>query len=445
MKRKIYLIQPTYRDREGRLLKGRSLFVHSLALPALSAVIPAEWEKEFCLEYFDEVDFDTDASVVGISCMVCDIFHASEMAREFRRRGKTVLIGGCAAQLWKAVVRPVADALVFGNPGPGDMARILADAEANRLAPEYACGMDVDFPFDYSVLRDRPISFMPVLASVGCRNRCEFCSTAAMGRGQHCLRSLDHVMADLRAVRRTTRRVAFVDNNFYNSRAHLMDLCRRIIDERLDILWGAECTLNVGEDPESLRLLRRAGCRMLIIGVESVNSDNLRDARKPNLADRYREQFRNIRDAGIYVGGFFIFGFDGDDPATVGELFAAIRDLRISLPMVNVLTPVPGTDLFERLERQGRMLMTDRVEFLRQNLHYDTPMYRCYFMPARMSPAKAERSCLDLRQRLSTLPQILRRSLVPSPLMTAVLLQMNLGFRAETRAIAKLLREEKRA
>jgi radical SAM superfamily enzyme YgiQ (UPF0313 family) len=440
--KKIYLIQPTYRDRNGRRLRGKRLFLHSLALPALAATVPPDWEKEVCLEYFDEIDFETEASVVGISCMVCDIFHARELAQEFKKRGKHVIVGGCSAPLWKEVVRPWADTLVFGNPGPDDMARILADTESDTLEPEYHFGMNVDFPFDYTALEGKRITFMPVLSSVGCRNRCEFCATATMLQGCYRNRSIDAVMADLRAASRTTRRVAFVDTNFYNSRSHVLEICTRMIEEGLDLFWGAECTLSVGDDLEVLRALRQAGCQMLFIGIESVNEAGIRDMRKPNVVSRYRQQLQNIRDAGILVAGFFIVGLDGDRREIVDELFAFIRETGVSVPLVNLLTPIPGTTLFDRLKREGRITMEREVEFLQQNLLYNTPMYRCYYRPEPLTPLEAEWACLELRERLFSLREILRRSLVASPILSYFLLTMNLRLLAETRAIRKALRAE---
>ncbi len=443
MKKKIYFVQPTYRGSGDRLLQGRTLLMHSAALPALSATVPPDWEKEVCLEYFyDEVNYDTDASVVAISCMVYDVFRACEMIGEFRRRGKVVILGGVDAALWNALVRPSPNAIVYGNPGPDDMRRILDDVENDCVAPEYRLGMNVDFPFDYSVLAGRRILFLPVVASIGCAHRCEFCCTAAMSQGRFHLRSLDVVMEDLRALRRMTRRLLFVDSNIYNSRDHLAQLLERMVRERFGFHWGAECTASIGNDPEMLRLLRRAGCRLLVVGLESIQQDNLKEMRKPNVAALYREQLGQIRSAGIQVGGFFMFGFDGDDPATADALYAFIRETRVALPFVNLLTPIPGTRFFDRMKAQGRVRMKSDDEFLRQSLVYDTPMYKCYFEPKRMSGDQAERAFLRLRERLFSLPEILRRSLVPNPIVAGGLLMANLRFRAETRAIAAARRNE---
>jgi radical SAM superfamily enzyme YgiQ (UPF0313 family) len=443
MKKKIYFIQPTYRTRDGRLLQGNRVFMHSLAIPALSAALPLDWEKQACVEYFKNVDFHTDAGVIAISCMSYDIFRAAEIAKEFKDRGKTVIFGGATARLWKHVVAPVADAVVFGCPGPQDMREILDHAEEGRLRSEYRLGMNVDFPFDYSLLDSTRISFMPVLASVGCRNRCEFCCTAAMDNGRYHLRPLEIVLDDLRAVRRRTRRIIFVDTNLYNDREHLAALCERMIAEDFRFTWGSECTLSIGDDPETLRLLRRAGCRLLTIGIESINQSNLRDMRKPNAVRRYAEQIQRIRRAGISVGGFFIFGFDGDDSSSIEELFRFIHDSRISLPIVNLLVPVPGTTLFHRLKAEGRMLMGDDLDFLKQSLLYDTPTYRCYFMPRRMSPPEAERALIALRKRLCSFREIFRRSLVPDPVLAGVLFLLNISDRAQTMAIARAAKAQR--
>ena len=285
------------------------------------AAVPPDWEKQFCLEFFDNIDWETDAGVVGISCMCCDIFRGSEIAQEFKKRGKTVIFGGAPAQLWKKLAVPVADAVVYGNVGPKEMKELLDDAEGGRLRREYQFGMNVDFPFDYSLLAGRRISFLPLLASIGCRNRCEFCGTATMTKGRYHLRPIETVLEDMRQVRLRTRRAMFVDTNLYNDREHLAHLCERMIAEDFRFIWGAECTVNVGDDPEVLRLLRRAGCRLLILGIESLEQSNLRDVGKPNLVRRYAGQIANIRKAGISPAGFFIFGFDGDDRSTADKLF----------------------------------------------------------------------------------------------------------------------------
>ena len=447
MKRKIYLVQPTYRNLQGRLLKRRPrLFTHSLAIPALSAAIPPAWEKDVCLEYFEEVNLDTDAPVVAISCLGYDLFRGRELAEAFRARGKIVIFGGCASEIWKEQITAVADSIVCGNPGKTAVAGILADVERGELAREYQCAVDLDYPFDYSVLHRkgiaRGISFLPAIASAGCVHRCAFCCTAAKFKGQYHPRSLDAVMADLRTLRAITRHFVFVDSNFYVDRAHVIRLAERIIAENLGLTFSTECTIDVGDDPEILRLLKRAGCRALLIGIETISQGSLDRMQKPFVVERYREQIRRIQEAGIIVAGFFIFGFDNDTPATVEAFCDFVRDLDIAVPFFNFLCPVPGTRFYDQIKREGRLLASGEDAYLRQNVIYGAPTHRCLFRPKQMSPREAELAFVELRERLSSFPAIIRRSLNRNLVMAAAIFVLNLAVRRETRAVARAIRSD---
>lgn len=152
---------------DGRIVKGWALFNASLNLPILSAATPSGWEKAFCLEYFDDIDYDNDASVVCLTRMSYDILHALEISREFKKRGKTVIFGCHQDMFSHQLLRDSCDCIFYGIPDSRSMATILEDAFAGNLAPEYHCGIHLNFPFDYSVLQGRRLRYLPVLASVG--------------------------------------------------------------------------------------------------------------------------------------------------------------------------------------------------------------------------------------------------------------------------------------
>jgi radical SAM superfamily enzyme YgiQ (UPF0313 family) len=433
MKKKILLIQPTYRDAAGRLFRGSTMTYCSLTLPALGATIPRDWEREYCLEYFDSVDFDTDASVIGISSMGYDIVHGMEIAREYRRRGKTVIVGGPQARLMLDAVRPVCDTVVHGHPAPDDMNMVLADALHGGLQPEYRFGLDLNYPFDYSALKGARMGFVPALTSVGCRCECTFCCTAALYDGSFRLRKLRHVLADLHAVRGISRHAVFVDANFYNNRVYLLKLCRSMQSAGLDLRWAAQCTPDVGDDEEVLGALRMAGCILLMVGFESLSQTNLDAAGKPLRADRHRERARRIRNAGIEVGGYFILGLDDDTVESFDATFDFIRESGIAFPVLNLLLPAPGTRMFDHLNRDGRLRVTNEADYLVNNGTYATACSRSFYLPARMSPDEAEEHFLRLYRRLTTLRQVIRRSSHVSPFLFGSLLQLNLAMRREYR------------
>jgi radical SAM superfamily enzyme YgiQ (UPF0313 family) len=445
MKRKIYLVQPTYRDLQGRLLKaGHRLFTHSLAIPALSAAIPSTWEKEHCLEYFEDVNLETDAPVIAISCLGYDLFRGRELAEAFQKRGKVVLFGGCASELWRDAIEPVSSAIVCGNPGKAAVAGILADAERGELAPEYQCTIDLDYPFDYSPLSkkriSRRISLFPAIASAGCPHQCAFCCTAAKFKGHYYPRSLDAVMADLHVLQPIARHFVFVDSNLYGDRDHVVHLSERLIEAKLGLTWSAECTIDIGDDSEILRLLRRAGCRALLIGIETLVQRNMDRMQKPFLVEHYRDQIRRIQKEGIIVAGFFIFGFDGDTETSVDEFCKFVRDLDIAVPFFNLLCPVPGTRIYSQMHKEGRLL-AERVDAYQcHNIIYGAPTHRCLFLPKQMTPREAELAFVEIRERLSSFPAILRRTAGLSPSMAAAVFLLNMACRRETRAVARAIR-----
>jgi hypothetical protein len=433
--RKIYLIQPTYRASDGRLLQGKSVFVHSCAIPALAASVPADWACDVCLEFFEDVNYETDASVIGISSMGYDIFHGYEIANEFRRRGKVVIFGGYQAHFNRRRLHEVADSIVSGNPGPPQMARILGEVEAGSLAPEYDVGVNVNFPFDYSALIGRRITYLPILTNVGCRNRCDFCCTAARYEGRYHLRKLTHVVDDLRTLRRHTRRIGIVDSNFYNNRGYVLAFCEAVERERLDLVWGAEATIDIGEDEEVLQRLRQAGCRILFIGFETPNQRSLDSVHKPGRAQTHDRAMANLRRHGIAVAGYFMVGLDGDTAETFDELFDFIHRTRVNVPIINILLPAPGTAIFERLKQEGRLLLSGEDDFLRTALSYGISCSHCFYRPALLTVDQVEEGLIQLRRRLGSLRETIRRSLVPSPRLAASLLLMNAEFRRESKCM----------
>ncbi len=432
MKKKIYYIQPTYQTLDGTLLKGDSLYVHSLAMPALSAATPSDWEKNITLQYFDDIDYDTDASVIAITSMGYDISQGMEIAREFKRRNKTVIFGGYQAHFSShLLIQNICDCVVHGNPGPNDMKKILNDIENNRLEREYHFGIDINFPFDYSVLEGKKITFMPVLSSIGCVNDCDFCCTAAVYRSKFRLRKIEFVIEDLKSISKVSKKAGFVDNNIYNNREYLLKLMKAIIDNGINLRWGAQVTVDIGDDPEALEYLYKAGCRLLFIGMETLHQENLSGVNKKYMVQSYSERLRNIAKSGIRVAGYFMFGFDNDTTKTPQMLYDFISSVKISLPILNILIPVPGTRIFNRLRNENRLLFNEEQDLLKNNSFYNSACNTCFFIPKLMTAEEAERGFLELYGKLACYSQIIRRSLCLNPFMMAFLLGMNIIFRRE--------------
>ena len=343
MKKKVYIIQPTYRRMDGSLVKSWSLFNHSLNLPILSGTIPDDWQKETCLEYHEDINFQTDASVIIISCMGYDIMHAVEIAGKYKERGKTVIFGAHVDDFSDRILSKVCDTVFYGIPSPNEMARLLEDVSSGKYTWQYRFSFNNNFPFDYSVLKGKGMPIIQVQASVGCKNKCNYCCASPQSiSGMYKLRKIDYVIKDLKAVNKITKYVSFIDPNIYNNRLYTKLLCKRIIGEKIKLIWGAQSTVDIGDDTEVLSLMRKSGCKILFLGLESLEQENLKFLNKPYDKTKYLEQVKKIKKVGIHVAGYFMFGLDFDTEESTFSIRRFVKDSRIAVPIVNVLMPGSG-------------------------------------------------------------------------------------------------------
>ena len=239
MEKKIYILQPTYRRMDGTKIKEWTMFNHSLFLPIFSAVIPNDWKKTTCLEYYDEINYDTDASVVLISCMGYDIMYANEVADAFKKRGKIVLFGAHWDEFSEKILSKVCDSVFYGIPSHKDMKGLLDDAFNGSLKSVYRFEVNINYPFDYNTLKGMKFPFMQVQSSIGCKNNCSYCCAAETYKNRYKLRKLDYIISDLKTVSKMNRFASFMDQNLYNNKEYTKLLCERIIKEKIKLIWWA--------------------------------------------------------------------------------------------------------------------------------------------------------------------------------------------------------------
>ncbi|HEY6626664.1 MAG TPA: radical SAM protein, partial [Ignavibacteriaceae bacterium] len=339
MKKKIYIIQPTYRLMDGKLIKELPLFNYSYNLPIISATIPEDWQKETCLEYTEKVDFDTDASVIIITSPGYDVARSVEIIEQFKQKNKIVIFGAHMDKFSDKILRNICDAVFYGYPNPDKMREMLIDVETGNLKCEYHFGNNLNFAFDYSVLKKMKMPFIPMIASLGCRYKCSYCCYPPIFGGHYHLRNVEHVISDLKVVAEMKKPVAFLDANLYNNRKYLVQLCNRIIEEKIHLKWGAQCTVNIGDDEEVLELLYKAGCRMIFLGLETLDNKNMIQLNKEMNADHYSRQISGLHKAGIQVGAFFMLGLDKDDESTFERIYSFFQENKVEVPYVHIYFP----------------------------------------------------------------------------------------------------------
>ena len=425
---KILFIQPTQYGGDG-LCKQCRIHLPGLAFPHLAALTPRHWEVELKLEVIEDVDFDTDADLVGIGTMGHSIFRGFELADEFRRRGKRVVMGGYMASMAREETLEHADSVVVGDAEIG-YPRLLADFEATgRIQRIYDDRVDslAGLPVPrYELFRDKPIGpMLPVQAGRGCPHDCSFCSIACLYRGRYLRRPVDEVVRDIEAVRAHGYRKFFlIDDNLVADPEYLAELCRRVTP--LGMTWSSQCSLELAKYPDLLRLVRQSGVVLLSFGLEGIVQEGLDRLGKWWLkADEHAAGLAAIQRAGIMVSTEMMLGTDGDTEESIRETLRFVERNRIPIPRFYILTPIPGTDLFDQCRREGRLLNDD----FRQ---YDGS--RCVHRPARMTAERVTDLYWWLNRRVFSWRSIARRTvgnavLWKNPWLCVFALAVNVHYR----------------
>jgi len=409
-KPRVLLVGPTALDWQGRPIKQSRLHLPGLTLPMLAAVTPPHVELRLLSETVEDIPFDEPWDLVGITGMGSGIVRAWQIGDEFRRRGVTVVQGGIAASLAKPEWSLAhADSLVIGE-AEETWPQVLADFEAGRLQPVYRMARrppieSLPLP-RYDLMDARKLGrWRPVQATRGCPFTCSYCSITAFFEQGYRKRPVDQVIRDVRAAKRHgSRYIAFIDDNIGVDWSYAAELWEALIPEK--ILWMSQCSLHIAERPDMLKLASRSGCRMLSFGIESVNAESLKTVDKEwNRPERYKEAVQTIRRHGIDVSTEMIIGLDHDDARVFDETFAFIMENRISLPRVHIMTPVPGTPLYDEMEKQGRLLSQDFERFSGGQVVYK---------PRLLDPEELQRGYWRLYERLFSVSALLKR-LRPNP------------------------------
>lgn len=367
---KIYLVAPKNPESFwtfDRILPalGKKCVFPNLSLPTVAGITPPEHEVVLCDENVEEVDFDTDADIVGLTGYVVHKQRIFELAAEFRRRGKFVVAGGPFASLCPEELRGQVD-VIFIDEAEYTWPQFLADFQRGSWKSEY-------HQIEKPDMRDSPLPrfdllkvdryrTMTIQFARGCPFQCEFCDIIVMYGRRPRTKSVEQVMAEVREIHRLgLRNIFVVDDNFIGNKREAKELLRAIAawqrEHGYPIEMMTEVSLNVAQDDELLQLMREANFTTIFIGIESPRPESLQETHKTqNLRSSLLDAVHRIQRAGIEVMAGMIVGFDHDDPRIFDEQFEFIQRARIPVSMTGMLNAVPKTPLYERLKRAGRLV-----------------------------------------------------------------------------------------
>ena len=411
---------PLYRHRGGIFRK--SLRYPPLTLPTLAALIPDDIKHELRLfdEGIEDIPANLDVDLIGMTVITGTANRAYELARHYRERGITVVLGGPHVTLVPDDAAPHADAIVVGY-AEDTWPRLLRDFLAGDLQPRYDQAPDLSLAGRPRARRDlipggRHVKTGVFEATRGCNHRCDFCVVPfAWGRKPY-QKPVAEVIDEIRST--GVKRAIFIDLNLIADREYAAELFTALAP--LDIKWGGLATSLLARDEALLDLCARSGCIALLVGFESISKTSLKDVSKAfNAPELYAEWIRRFHDHGIALNGTFVFGLDSDTPDTFDETADFVINHRIDLPRFAILTPFPGTGLHERLEREGRILTRNWELYDGQHV---------VFQPSNMSVDELQRGNMRTWRKVYSYASIAKR-LHATPIAKGLFLAANFGYR----------------
>jgi radical SAM superfamily enzyme YgiQ (UPF0313 family) len=428
--KRLLLINPAHMV-EGRVHRGPAQFpIPPLNLGYVAALTPPAWEVRIIdenLRIEDGMSWQPD--LVGLTALTPNAPRAYELAQRYRAAGVRVVIGGVHASALPDEAARYVDSVVVGD-AEGVWAGLLGDFESETLKPRYMG----DFGTLEGLATPRralyPGGYFTEIAitSKGCPGHCDFCAIWRFYGQRYRVRPVDEVVDELAAL--SPRRLIFLaDDNLTQSPHRVIELCREMVARGVRRPLAIQGALSLADHDELLVWLKRAGCVYVFVGLESLNAAALTHIGKPNLlgadAEGYRQRLANLHRHGLGVYGSFIVGLDEDTPDAFAQLERFVLETQIDCALINILAPTPGTDLWERLATEGRLLYTS---FPGDYAVYsqDTVCFR----PARMTPRELQEGARRLIGRLNRAPVRLHRARqtwrhTHSPLATAIALEWN--------------------
>jgi radical SAM superfamily enzyme YgiQ (UPF0313 family) len=381
-----------------------------LGLPLLGALL----ERELGIRpviYFQElgnIDWEdiAESDLVGISTITTTAPEAYSMLDKIKQRGDIpVVMGGPHVTfLPEEALYRGADFVVRGE---GEFAFVelvkkLRDGETdfenisglsyrngdscfhNSTFPRVKHLDDLPWP-DLTMIKNfEKIRIMPVMTSRGCPYNCKFCSVTKMFGRRYRFRDTAKVLDELEVLHKRNPRASifFYDDNFTANPKRTKELLRGMLDRGIKAKWTAQARVDVVRDREIMELMRESGCLFLYLGLESINPATLESYRKQQTVQDISEAVRVIHEYGIRVHGMFVLGSDDDDLETIRETVRFARGMKIDTVQFLVLTPLPGTETYEELWQQGRILVDDWSKYSGHHV---------VFSPSKMTPYQLQK------------------------------------------------------
>jgi anaerobic magnesium-protoporphyrin IX monomethyl ester cyclase len=335
-----------------------------------------------------------DADILCLSCLTATVIRGKEIAKEYREvrkkagRPSHVMVGGIHASMMPSDIEEHFDQVIVG-----EAENIFVDLIEERITDHIVKGSRLEnldlLPIpDYTTLfNHRRMAVTPVMTSRGCPYDCSFCSVTEMFGRSYRSQTPERVMEELLHARdHRWHWVFMVDDHFAANLDRTDRLLDLMIRSKFKVRWSAQVRTEVTKHPEFVAKMRRAGCKVVYVGFESVNPDTLKDFNKKQTVEDISRSIKVFHKNSINVHGMFMLGSDTDTQDVFGATTKFCNNLNLDFAQYSILTPLPGTRVYEQFEREGRLM------------HKDWSMYdglHTVFTPKNMTASELQKGMIE--------------------------------------------------
>jgi radical SAM superfamily enzyme YgiQ (UPF0313 family) len=375
--------------------------------------------EEISAPDYGSLDFHPD--LVCVSSISSTVPRAYELADFYRQRGLPVVLGGAHSSFLPEEGLNHADYVICGEgdeslpelvatlKAGGEVAGIrnlcVQEGETVRKNPWRPFVEDLDaLPIpNYDLIHDwraQKRRYVSIATSRGCPFNCRFCSVILLFGRKYRYNSVERVMEEIRHNNIPGGHLFFCDDNFTANRERIKELCDRVLSENLNIEWSAQVRVEAAKDPELLRLMAKSGCYTVFIGLESINPATLKAYNKSQTVEGIKESVINFHQHGIAVHGMFVFGAEEDHFQVIRDTVKFSRQLNLDSLQYLILTPVPGTPVYQELEAQNRIICRDWS-------HYDG--HHAVFQPRQFTAYELQKETIRAMKKFYSWPSVFKR------------------------------------
>lgn len=307
-----------------------------------------------------------EIDVLCLSCVTATINRGKEIAAQYRKArsnnglNSRVLVGGIHASMIPDDVMEVADQIVIG-----EAENCIVDILSGKISDKIIHGGKIEdldsLPIpDLSLVNEyEKMTVIPIMTSRGCPYDCNFCSVTEMFGRRYRSQSPQRVIEEVLYYSKNKSWIFFVDDHFAADQKRTDEILDLMIKHRIRRKWSAQVRTEITKNPEFIAKMRRAGCKIVYVGFESINPDTLKDMNKRQTVEDIKRSIKVFHKNGISVHGMFMLGNDADTPEVISLTSEFCRKSGIDYVQYSILTPLPGTKVFKQFEEEGRLLHKD--------------------------------------------------------------------------------------